>query len=188
MAAGLSSEYDEDYYAQCLDCELEGYCCDDACEGRIWVAKCGSIDYQTGQIANIADFCEPLNITTFSHSDNSTLREKQYRRCKKRRIRGMPDFAVDLSFDICQSDFATGLLLGRCAFDFVAAPKGNNLNFQQNPSIFDQQTKVFWGRIIGDTYTWEYPDDDCQNTSRTFLTDLYCWETQTEALIQDMAA
>jgi len=185
MAAGLSSEYDLSYITDCLECELPQSCCDESCEGRIWVAPCGSIDYPTGEIKNIADFCEPPSITDFSHSDNAQLREKMYRGCKKSRRRGMPDIAVNLTWDICQSDRANGFLLGRCPFDFVIAPKGNNLNFEQNPSIFDQQTKVFWGRIVGDTYDWQYPEDDCQNTTRTFMTDLYCWETQVESLIQD---
>lgn len=186
MAEGLSSDYDLDFLTECLDCEFDT-CCDEACEGRIWVAPCGTIDYSTGEIANIADFCEPSNVTAMSHTDNATVREKQYRGCKKSRRRGMPDISFTLSWDICQSDRAHGILLGRCPFDYVIAPKGNNLNFELNPSIFDQETYVIWGRVVGDTNTWEYPDDDCQNTSRTFMTDLYCWQTRIEALAQDAA-
>lgn len=188
MAEGLSSSYDQDHLLECIDCELPQACCDDACEGRIWVAPCGTIDYDTGELANIADFCEPASVTAMSHTDNAPVREKQYRGCKKSRRRGQPDLSFTLGWDICQGDDAHALLLGRCPFDYVIAPKGNNMNFELNPSIFDQQTKVFWGRVLGDTFTWEYPDDECQNTSRTFMTDLYCWETGTQAQIQNMLA
>ena len=184
MAEGLSSDFEQSsWVSDCLDCEVEAACCDESCEGRIWVAPCGSINYATGEIENMAAFCEPLNVTAMSHTDNATVREKQYRNCKKARRRGQPDYSFSLSFDICQSEAAHGLLLGRCAFDYVIAPKANNLNFELNGSIFDQETYVMWGRSIGDSYTWEYPDDECQNTSRTYMTDRFCWETQIQALI-----
>lgn len=188
MAEGLSFDnYDQDWITDCAQCELDEGCCDDSCEGRIWVGPCGTLDYATGEIANIADFCEPPNITAMSHTDNAPIREKQYRGCKKGRKRGQPDLQFSLTWDICQSEDAHGILLGRCAFDYVIAPKANNLNFELNPNIFDQQTKVFWGRAIGDTFTWEYPDDDCQNTTRTFMTDRFCWETPIQALIPNAA-
>ena len=183
MAEGLSSDYiNEAWIDDCLECEIEDVCCDDACQGRIWVAKCGTIDYTTGEIGDLSAFCEPPNITSFSHTDNAAIRDKQYRGCKKSRRRGQPDISYTLGFDICQSENAHGILLGRCAFDYVIAPKANNLNFELNSSIFDQKTYVLWGRSVGDSFTWEYPDDDCQNTSRTFMTDLYCWEGKIEAL------
>jgi hypothetical protein len=183
MAGGLSSNYDIDYTTDCIECTVPEACCDESCEGRIWVAPCGSIDYATGEIIAINDFCEPPTITAMSHSDVSGLREKQYRGCKKFRRRNAPDFQFTLGFDICQGEFAHAILLGRCSFDYVIAPKGNNLNLELNPSLFNQETKVFWGRIVGDSNTWEYPDDDCQNTSRTYMTDGYCWETGIQAEI-----
>lgn len=184
MAEGLSSDYTQTgWIDDCLDCDIDNVCCDESCEGRVWVAPCGSIDYATGEIADFAAFCEPANVTAMSHTDNATIREKQYRGCKKSRRRGQPDLSFTLSWDICQSEASHGILLGRCPFDYVIAPKGNNLNFELNPSIYDQLTYVMWGRAIGDTNTWEYPDDECQNTSRTFMTDLYCWETKIQALI-----
>lgn len=183
MAQGLSSVYDEDYYNECVDCDIAGQCFDDACEYRVWFAKCGSIDYTTGEIANIADFCELINVTAFSHSPNYTIREKNLRGCKRARSLSRADTTFSLSWVICQGDDVQALLLGSCPFDYVLSPKGNNLNFEQNPSIFDQTTKVLWGRAIGDNYTWEYPDDDCQETSRDFMTDRYCWETEIEAAI-----
>ena len=184
MAEGITSDYEQDsWVSDCLDCELETTCCDEACEGRVWIAPCGSLDYATGEILNIADFCEPINITAMSHTDNAAIREKQYRGCKKSRRRAQPDISFSLSWDICQSDPSHGILLGRCAFDYVIAPKASNLNFELNPSIFNQTTYVLWGRAIGDTFTWEYPDDECQNTSRTFMTDSYCWQSQIQALV-----
>lgn len=183
MAEGFSSEYDQDWIDECLECEIEPSCCDDSCEGRIWVAPCGSIDYLTGEIAQSANFCEPINITAMSHTDNAPIREKQYRGCKKSRRRGQPDISFTLSWDICQSDSSHAILLGRCPFDYLIAPKANNVNFEANPSPFDMDTYMLWGRAVGDTYTWEYPDDDCQNTSRTFMTDLYCWHTTIQAVV-----
>ena len=182
MAEGLSSEYDIDWTIACQDCELPDTCCDESCEGRIWVAPCGTIDYLTGEILNIANFCEPQNVTAMSFTDNAVVREKQYRGCKKSRRRGMPDLSWTITWDICQGDAANVQLLGRCSFDYVIAPKGNNLNFELNPSILDQNTYTAWGRAVGDTFTWEFPDDDCQNTTRTFMTDRYCFEGQIEAL------
>ena len=185
MAAGLSSDYDLDFLTKCTSCDVDQSCCDESCEARIWVGPCGSIDYSTGELANIADFCEPPSVTAFSFTDNATVREKQYRNCKKSRRRGQPDLSFSLTWDICQSERSHGILLGRCPFDYVIAPKGNNLNFELNPSIFDQQTMVLWGRVVGDSNTWDFPDDDCQTTTRTFMTDLFCWMTDVESLLQD---
>ena len=182
MAEGLSSNYDDqDYLTDCLNCEVEDECCDEGCEGRIWVAPCGSINYANGEIANIAAFCEPPNITSLSHNPNYSIREKPYRGCKKSRTAGMPDTTFSLSFDICQGNYAHSLLLGRCSFDYIIAPKGRNLNFELSPSIFDQKTKVLWGRAVGEASEHEYPEDDCQTTSKTYLTNRYCWELGTEA-------
>lgn len=184
MAKGIDFyNGDQSWITDCIECELDTACCDESCEGRIWVAPCGTLDYSNGEILTSADFCEPPSITAMSHTDNAPIREKQYRGCKKSRRRGQPDLSITLSWDICQSEPSHGILLGRCPFDYLIAPKANNVNFELNDSVFDQQTKVFWGRAIGDTFTWEYPDDDCQNTTRTFMTDQHCWENLIESLI-----
>ena len=182
MAEGLSSDYD--LVDDCQDCELDQECCTESCEARLWVAPCGTIDYATGEVDGDARaaFCEPQPYMLTSFVDNAPVREKPRQGCKKFRLRGRPDYSFDVTFDICQGSAAHGLLLGRCAFDYLISPKGNNMNFELYPSIFDQRTKVIWGRVIGDVAAWELPDDECQTTTRTFLTSGYCWETQTEAL------
>lgn len=182
MALGLGSEYN-DFDEDCIECELDQDCCTESCEARLFIGPCGTLDYSTGEILNIADFCEPQPYMITSITDNAPIREKSRQGCKKFRLRGQPDYSFDVTFDICQSSNAHGILLGRCPFDYVLAPKANNMNFELNPNIFDQGTKVFWGRVIGDTYSWEFPEDECQTTTRTFLTSGYCWETQIEALI-----
>jgi|GEM_PF-5673353 len=189
MANGLDINInDYVWLEECLECELPQLCCNESCQGRVWVAPCGTIDYETGELTSPEPFCEPLGITSISHSDNASIREKRYQGCKISRRRGIPDFSLDLTFDICQGDYGTSLLLSRCAIDVVVAPLANNVNLELNPSLFDQQTKVFWGRILGDSYTWEYPEDDCQSTSREYMTDRFCWSTGTESEIADANA
>ena len=187
MANGLSIEYNDiDFLTECLECEIDP-CCNDSCEGRIWVAPCGTINYDDGELNSPAPFCEPLSLTSMSYTDNTPIREKRYLGCKISRRRGIPDQSISLTFDICQGDIAVNYLLSKCSIDFVLVPRANNLNLELNPSLFDQQTKVIWGRMIGDTYTWEFPEDDCQTTTREFMIDRYCWETEPEAFIANAA-
>lgn len=188
MAFGITSFKDLSVVNDCDECDLEEQCCTESCEARLFVGKCGQIDYQTGELKPEAFFFQPRGSYLIGGiSDNATLREKSRQGCKKFRWRGQPDTSFDVTWDICQSDPANGILLGRCNFDYVLIPICHNVNFDPENdgdlSIWNQRTKVFWGRAVGDTYNWEFPEDECQTTSRTFLTSGYCYETDIEALI-----
>lgn len=183
MATGLDFDNtDYDYLTDCPECDATPLCCDRSCEAVLWIAPCGNIDWETG-IPNAEAFCEPENYKVGSFSRNRQTIEKTYQGCKKRRYKGSPDPSFDVTIDICQSSYAHYLLLGDCPFEYIYVPKGNNFNLQLNPSLFDQRTKVWWGRVVGDSDTWEFPEDDCQTSSRTYLTDGNCYQTETEARI-----
>lgn len=176
MAEGITSDFEQDSWINdCLECDVGESCCDESCEGLIWIAPCGSIDYTNGEILTMANFCQPPSVTSMSYDPGYTLREKKYRGCGKSRRPNEPDPSFTLGWDICQNDPAHALMLGRCAFDYVIAPKASSVDFATIASIFNQPTYMAWGRAIGDSLTWEFPDDECQSTSRTFMKDRYSW-------------
>ena len=187
MADGLDFDNtDYDYLTDCPECENPQICCDMSCEAVLWIAPCGSIDWETG-IPIAARFCEPIPYKLSNFSRNRTTIEKSYQGCKTFRLKGPPDPSFDVTFDICQSSYAHSLLVEDCPFNYIYVPKANNFNLELNPSLFNQKTKVWWGRVIGDTDSWELPDKDCQTMSRTYLTDGYCYQTLTEAGIANLA-
>lgn len=184
MAFGITSFKDVNLVNDCDECDLDEQCCTESCEARLFVGPCGQIDYQTGELKPEANFWEPRGSYLIGGvSNNTPVREKSRQGCTKFRIAGQPDYSFDVTWDICQSDPANGVLLGKCNFDAVIIPICNNVNFELNPSIWDQRTKVFWGRFQGDTYNWEFPEDECQTTSRTFSQSGYFYQTDIEALI-----
>ena len=189
MADGLDFDNtDYDYLTDCPECSVDLGCCDESCEAVLWIAPCGNIDFKTGLIIDTSAFCVPPNYKISSFSKNRPTIEKKYQGCKRSRRKGPPDPSFDVTIDICQSEASHGLLLGDCPFEYIFVPKGNNFNHQLYPNLNDQRTKVWYGRVIGDTDNWEFPDDDCQTSTRTYMTDLYCGETGTEAEIADNLA